>query len=387
VSTLTDPVTGEVFQYVTRGEWGARAARYVNALVSLANGIFGHHTVTPTQPSASLWRGIQNFHMDSRGWSDIAYSFGYDQDGVIYEGRGWDRSGGHTAGYNSTSYAFCFIGNSDNDRPSDKAFRAFTCLHRLTAERQGPAGVRGHRDVNPTSCPGSIVYAWIAAGMPVTGAPGPAPAPTPDPAPAPAPAPAPPPPPTDLLNQVIRKGSSAEAIVTMQGQLAWWGLYPKDQLDGLWGPNTEGAVRQLQTNLNNDGFDAGAVDGVWGPQTYGAYKAWVKSLASAPPDPAPAPAPSGGFSHWSGQVMAANKPYPTGNHVAEVQFCLNVVWGADRARWVAVDGVYGPATAQSVRSFQQVYNVFFDPNIDEDGVFGPATAGALETVLRRKGVW
>jgi peptidoglycan hydrolase-like protein with peptidoglycan-binding domain len=195
-----------------------------------------------------------------------------------------------------------------------------------------------------------------------------------------------------VLNQVIRKGSSREALTAVQGQLAWWGLYPRAEIDGVWGPKTEAAVRQLQTNLSGAGFDPGAADGVWGPKTYVAYKAWIKSAADAKPAPAPSPAPApapaiGNFKHWAGQVLSAKSPYPSGGHVAEVQFLLNVVYGADRKRWVAVDGVYGPSTKASVQTFQRVYNVFFDPNISEDGVFGPATAKALDRVLRRKGVW
>jgi hypothetical protein len=39
--------------------------------------------------------------MDTNGWADIGYSFGVGEDGRIYEGRGWDRVGAHTSGYNS----------------------------------------------------------------------------------------------------------------------------------------------------------------------------------------------------------------------------------------------------------------------------------------------
>jgi hypothetical protein len=62
---------------VTRGEWGARAPRSVTPLwVNLVTshwegphmGSFGH------DQCAGKVRGIQNFHMDSRGWGDIAYN-------------------------------------------------------------------------------------------------------------------------------------------------------------------------------------------------------------------------------------------------------------------------------------------------------------------------
>ncbi|KAH9512608.1 Peptidoglycan-recognition protein SC1a [Bulinus truncatus] len=36
-------------------------------------------------------RGFQNFHMDTRGWNDIGYSFLVGGDGSVFEGRGWDK--------------------------------------------------------------------------------------------------------------------------------------------------------------------------------------------------------------------------------------------------------------------------------------------------------
>lgn len=57
-------------------------------------------------------RQIQAFHMDTRGWSDIAYNFCVDDDGTIYEGRGAFAAGGHTKGDNTTSHAICIMGNT-----------------------------------------------------------------------------------------------------------------------------------------------------------------------------------------------------------------------------------------------------------------------------------
>lgn len=33
---------------------------------------------------------MQTFHIESRGWGDIAYNFLVGGDGSIYVGRGWD---------------------------------------------------------------------------------------------------------------------------------------------------------------------------------------------------------------------------------------------------------------------------------------------------------
>ena len=55
------------------------------------------------------------------GWDDIGYSFLAGDDGNIYEGRGWDRVGAHTKGYNSRGLAVSFMGNYKDHLPPDTA--------------------------------------------------------------------------------------------------------------------------------------------------------------------------------------------------------------------------------------------------------------------------
>ena len=51
-------------------------------------------------------------------WSDIGYSFLIGGDGRVYEGRGWERVGAHTGGYNSRGYGVSFIGTFTSAYPS-----------------------------------------------------------------------------------------------------------------------------------------------------------------------------------------------------------------------------------------------------------------------------
>jgi hypothetical protein len=64
-----------------------------------------------------LVRLIQQFHIESRKWNDIAYNFLVGADCSIYEGRGWDIIGAHTLDYNSISIGICFIGCYMNKLP------------------------------------------------------------------------------------------------------------------------------------------------------------------------------------------------------------------------------------------------------------------------------
>ena len=63
--------------------------------------------------------------MDTRKWSDIGYSFLIGGDGKIYEGRGWNKSGAHTQGFNSQGYGVAFIGDFTSTNPTPAAQRAF----------------------------------------------------------------------------------------------------------------------------------------------------------------------------------------------------------------------------------------------------------------------
>ena len=149
---------------ITRAEWGARPPKYVND-ISLSDGIFVHYTVTPTAPEAQIVRNVQAYHMDTKGWSDIAYSFLVGQSGGIYEGRGWGRAGGHTQGYNSTSHAVCWIGNEET--PTDAALESINAVIEEHNRRYGRGFVLPHRAVNSTSCPGDKLAAWLDAGRPL----------------------------------------------------------------------------------------------------------------------------------------------------------------------------------------------------------------------------
>lgn len=123
-----------------------------------------------------FWRGVQRFHMNSRGWADIAYTVGVCQHGIVMAGRGIGvrtAANGTQLG-NDTSYAiYGLIG--EGEIPSDAMKHAILDA----AEALGQSKLRPHDFWKATGCPGTL-KSWVLAGAPRPGGSTPAPAPSPE---------------------------------------------------------------------------------------------------------------------------------------------------------------------------------------------------------------
>ncbi|KAH3694403.1 uncharacterized protein LOC127862599 isoform X1 [Dreissena polymorpha] len=154
---------------VTRTQWHALSskedAQYMTMPVSH---VFIHHTVmsecVSQREGAIEMRKIQHLHQDINRWADIGYNFVIGQDGSVYMGRGWDRVGAHTLGWNNKSISFAFTGNFTEKQPTDDALKALDAalvlgvkLGKLTPDFK----LHGHRDARPTESPGQKLYDLI----------------------------------------------------------------------------------------------------------------------------------------------------------------------------------------------------------------------------------
>lgn len=149
---------------ISRTDWGARAPKRRSKIPTPTRELWLHHTAGNESGAAGM-RKIQNFHMDGRGWSDIAYSFVIDPETLfIYEARGAGVLGGHTFGRNSISHAICVMGNFDRRTvpPAlvDRIAQLAAYGHRKGWWPKTLTG--GHRDVRSTSCPGDNLYRELA---------------------------------------------------------------------------------------------------------------------------------------------------------------------------------------------------------------------------------
>ncbi len=269
--------------FFDRASWGARRPKSRSVVAPVDRKEFVVHYSTGQELGridyAEWVKAIQNYHMDIKDWSDIAYNFLIADNGDIYEGRGWDVIGAHSPGHNTIGIGVCFLGNDDPivQDVSEAARNSLRWLAEEADRHCGHALTRlGHKDTQRkgyTSCPGEELHTWVHAGMPLAQEQPPAPVPAPDNAPTAPPAPAPTPQPApvtpaehDWTSEVImnlpvlKKGANGQHARNLQGLLV--GNGQSVVVDGDFGPKTSAAVTRFQKAA---GLSA---DGIVGPLTW-----------------------------------------------------------------------------------------------------------------------
>ncbi|CAG0896719.1 unnamed protein product, partial [Darwinula stevensoni] len=164
-------VQGDCPRIVSREEWGARPPNGETFMETPVSFVIIHHTEGPHCYSQAdcipIVRSIQNYHMDSNGWNDIGFfyaSFLVGEDGNGYEGRGWDKVGAHTPGFNDRGIAISVIGSFMSSLPNNAALNTvqgiIDCGISLGYIRSNYE-LLGHRQASSTDCPGDALYEEI----------------------------------------------------------------------------------------------------------------------------------------------------------------------------------------------------------------------------------
>lgn len=144
---------------ITRTAWGAKPLTAYATTVSPSRrtGIVLHHSVTATGKTQadveSILRQIDDQHR-AKGWGGIGYNLAVDYAGRIYEARGLNTLGAHTAGANTPNYGIVYIGDGRKTVPTAAidAIRACVITCRANTGRRLP--VRPHSALYATECPG-----------------------------------------------------------------------------------------------------------------------------------------------------------------------------------------------------------------------------------------
>lgn len=160
--------------YYTRSDWGARARRAAyNFGGSDVDGIALHWPAMRTRRTtvASVMQALrswQRFHMDTRGWSDIAYQEAIDQAGNVYELRGLEHQSGANGNQDlNNRYGALLLVLAPGEKPT--AAMVSAVRDRIARHRElHPSShlVVGHGQIRPggTTCPGPITQRLIDDG-------------------------------------------------------------------------------------------------------------------------------------------------------------------------------------------------------------------------------
>ncbi|WP_399554055.1 peptidoglycan-binding protein [Streptomyces anulatus] len=154
---------------ISRAAWGAQPWNDTPDTVALSQRteFYVHYDgATPiTRTGYAVPRAIEAQHI-GQGWSGVGYNWVVDQEGSVYEGRGWTLQGAHCPGHNVTGLSVQ-IAVGGSQKPTAKALAAARALYEEACKRTGrKLAKRGHRDGIATLCPGATLYAWVKAGMP-----------------------------------------------------------------------------------------------------------------------------------------------------------------------------------------------------------------------------
>jgi len=155
-------------EILDRAVWKARAPERRHPAKMPTPKLWLHHSAGAQDKSSNdVWAddvlSIQSFHMDIRGWSDIAYSFLADESGQVWEGRGAGVAGGHTLGHNTISHGLCAIGNYEIAHPSLALLESLAQLvaHGRLAGWWATNITGPHKAVSATQCCGKNLIAKI----------------------------------------------------------------------------------------------------------------------------------------------------------------------------------------------------------------------------------
>lgn len=164
----------------------------------------------------------------------------------------------------------------------------------------------------------------------------------------------------------LRRGSRGPDVVQMQVMLNRIGqnypAIPRVTADGIFGQQTENAVRAFQRifNLTEDGI-------VGRSSWYQMVRLYVGVTRLAELE-----SEGQRFAGISWQAPASLQSGSSGQSVRQLQYMLNVVAQfVNSIPTVAEDGIFGEATQNAVRAFQRF------AGLTVDGIVGPATWNAL----------
>lgn len=110
----------------------------------------------------------QRYHMDDKGWVDIAYHYAVDRNGNIFALRDTAIAGDTATDYDTEGHFLVLCeGDFDTEQVSEAQLNGAALIFAWAAEQFGltTSTLASHREVTPvTSCPGAGLEAHMTSG-------------------------------------------------------------------------------------------------------------------------------------------------------------------------------------------------------------------------------
>ncbi|XP_055384729.1 peptidoglycan-recognition protein LF-like [Condylostylus longicornis] len=157
-------------KYISRLMWNAQEPTdLLDNLTLPVHKVIIAHTATKSCDEQTkciqLVKSIQNYHINSKNFHDIAYNFLIDSNGFVYEGRGWNIAGAHTRGFNEESIGIALIGTFTKNTPTANQLNATKLLINegvKLGKLSSNYVLYGHRQLVPTESPGNNLFNEIS---------------------------------------------------------------------------------------------------------------------------------------------------------------------------------------------------------------------------------
>ncbi len=114
------------------------------------------------------FRSWQAFHIDDRGWGDLAYHFIIGIDGTVYAARDIAYRGDTATTYDPDTHFLVVVeGNFDSGAPTESQLERLPVLLAWAAASFAipTGGIGGHLDYAVTTCPGAELYPYVRDGL------------------------------------------------------------------------------------------------------------------------------------------------------------------------------------------------------------------------------
>lgn len=114
-----------------------------------------HHTASSKTQSLET---IAKFHVEKRGWPEIAYHVAINDAGDIYLLNDIEEKTYHNSVDNTNTIGIVAVGNYEKDQPSEELLNSIEAVTDALCLTLKIKAIKGHRDYKNTLCPGKNLY-------------------------------------------------------------------------------------------------------------------------------------------------------------------------------------------------------------------------------------